>query len=92
MNATRRKALSDIIDTLRGKAERFESEMGDAKDAIEALRDEEQEYYDNMPENLQGGENGDAASTAIDNMETLLERLGDDEPVTDAIDTFLNDL
>ena len=42
MNNTRRKALNKIAEELREINER-----------LEALRDEEQEYQENMPENLQ---------------------------------------
>jgi flagellar biosynthesis chaperone FliJ len=55
MNNDRRKALA----ALRDQVENLKSEL-------EQIASEEQEYYDNMPENMQGGEKGDKAQAAID--------------------------
>ena len=41
MNNTRRKAISSVIDKLR-----------DLQEAVDAIRDEEAECLDNIPENL----------------------------------------
>jgi hypothetical protein len=41
------------------------------------LQDEEQEYMDNMPENLQGSERYEVADQAIDTMEVAIDRLND---------------
>ena len=58
MNNTRRKAIQKIYD-------RLEELMQD----IEALQEEEQECYDNLPESLQDGERGQAMQEAADNLE-----------------------
>lgn len=58
MNNTRRKAIQKIYD-------RLEELMHD----IEALQEEEQEAYDNLPESLQDGERGQAMQEAADNLE-----------------------
>lgn len=58
MNNTRRKAIQKIYD-------RLEELMQD----IEALQEEEQEAYDNLPESLQDGERGHAMQEAADNLE-----------------------
>lgn len=58
MNQQRRKQLQQAVENLN-------SILLD----IEQLKDEEQEYFDNMPESLQGGDKGQAAETAISNME-----------------------
>ena len=50
MNKLRRKALDRIAETLNELYEELES-----------LRDEEHDYMDNMPENLQGSERYEAA-------------------------------
>ena len=39
---------------------------------IESLRDEEQDYFDNMPENFQNGEKGDTAQSAISAMDSAI--------------------
>lgn len=64
MNKDRRKALEDLS-----------SQLGSLIGDLEALRDEEQEYFDNMPESLQGGDRGSDAEQAIGSMETALESL-----------------
>lgn len=100
MNATRRKALSKIIDSLdqfkkiasdlesaRGQMETFKDNLVDLKSSIESERDGEQESYDNLSENLQGGEKGQAMSAAIEEMESALTEL---DEIIDPIDEFIN--
>lgn len=58
MNADRRKKIDLLISTVE-----------QLKADIEILRDEEQEYHDNMPESFQSGAKGDSAQTAIDALE-----------------------
>jgi hypothetical protein len=55
MNKQRRKAIAEAISAI-------EELVTD----IENLRDEEQDYHDNMPENMQQGEKGEAAEAAVD--------------------------
>lgn len=66
MNKERRKKLDDLIEILEGLA-----------NDIETLRDEEQEYFDNMPEGLKGAEKGEAAEQAISEMEDAMQSLGE---------------
>lgn len=64
MNRVRRKALADIqeqLETLR--------------DEPEGLMVEEEEYRDNIPENLQGSERYETADTACYNMSNAIESL-----------------
>lgn len=73
MNAERRKKLEAI-------KERLTILMGEASslgDELAELRDEEQEYFDNMPEGLQGGDKGEKAQAAIDAMENVTGLLED---------------
>lgn len=58
MNAPRRKAIADLI-----------SDLEEIADRIEAIKDEEQDYLDNMPESLQSGEKGEAAESAVSALE-----------------------
>lgn len=89
MNNQRRKAIKEA-------AARF-SEITDSinnlKDELEAIRDEEQEYFDNMPESIQAGEKGERASdalgifeTSISNLEEALDNLSSAESELDAIE------
>ena len=72
MNNTRRKSLEVIKDALEELSNRIDMakvETEGQNSAIEELKDEEQEYMDNMPESLQSGEryeNADAAVSAMD--------------------------
>jgi len=62
MNNTRRKALNKIAERLR-----------EINSDLQELRDEEEEYMENIPENLQDGEKYQAAEAAIDSMDYALD-------------------
>lgn len=64
MNKARRKALDGVI-----------SKIEEAKELLENLQAEEEEYRDNMPENLQGSERYEAADAAVDNMSSAVDAL-----------------
>lgn len=71
MNKQRRKEIQRIIDGLISW-----------QDAIEEVLSEEQDYMDNMPENLQSSEKAETAQNAIycleeasSNLEELLDNL-----------------
>lgn len=61
MNAARRKAIADAVDQLQS-----------ALSTLETCRDEEREYYDNMPEGLQNSTKGEAASEAADMLDEVV--------------------
>ena len=64
MNKARRKARDEVI-----------SKIEEAKELLENLQAEEEEYRDNMPENLQGSERYEAADAAVDNMSSAVDAL-----------------
>ena len=64
MNKARRKALDEVI-----------SKIEEAKEPLENLQAEEEEYRDNMPESLQGSERYEAADAAVDNMSSAVDAL-----------------
>ena len=64
MNYHRRKELNTLADRLR-----------DLHTDVETVRDEEQEYIDYMPENLQGGERYEKAEAAVYVMEEALSQI-----------------
>ena len=76
MNNVRRKELQRIYDIL-----------ADAKDNIEILMDEEEDYKDNIPENLQGSERYEKAEEACDN---LYEAISNIEEALDCIENAIN--
>lgn len=51
----------------------------EAKSVAEYLRDQLQEWLDNLPESLQGGEKADALQEAIDQLEEGISKLEDAE-------------
>ena len=57
MNKTRRQQLSKWLQDLEA-----------IKSELENICSDEQDYFDNMPENLQGGQRGMDAEEAIDQM------------------------
>ena len=84
MNAARRKAITEVQSDIQDALGVFEA----AKETIENLRDEEQEYLDNMPESFQNGEKGEAAQSAIDALTDAMESL--DEIITSDLDDQLS--
>lgn len=64
MNNARRKQINDLKDRLQ-----------ECLEDLEILRDEEQEYFDNMPEGLQNSERGMAAESAASNLSDACESL-----------------
>lgn len=61
MNKQRRKRLAGLHDRLAKIA-----------DELEAIRDEEQEAYDNLPDSLQAGQRGDALQESVDTLESAM--------------------
>ena len=71
MNKARRKTLAEAMDL-----------MYRAKDILEGVRDEEEEAFNNIPENLEGSERYETAeqtldtiNEAYDSLEEMLENL-----------------
>jgi len=64
MNKLRRKALDALIERI-----------DDIYSELEALADEERDYRDNMPENLQNSERYEAADNAVSSLEDALDNL-----------------
>lgn len=84
MNDERRKALNAVKERI----ETAQAILDEARSDLETLRDEEQEYYDNMPESFQGGDRGDKAQTAIDQLDSAISDLEgfDFDSITSYID------
>lgn len=64
MNNTRRKELEKVADAIT-----------ELKEQLDILKEEEEEYRDNMPENLQGSERYEKAETACDNLDSAVSSL-----------------
>ena len=64
MNKARRKEIEKII-----------TKLCELSEDLEALREEEQEYYDNMPEAIQQGVKGERAEEIIGNIADAQESI-----------------
>lgn len=85
MNNARRKEIQKLSTDLAD----LQGKIQDIANQLESIKDEEQEYYENMPESLQGGDKGDRAQEAVSSMEDALAMLEDfdiDE-ITNLLDT-----
>lgn len=71
MNKQRREAIANLS-----------AQSSELQGEIDTLMGEEQDYYDNMPESLQGGEKGENAQAAIDSLQEAY----------DAVDTIVDAL
>lgn len=80
MNNNRRKAIKQTIDRfdfIRKKLEELVAEVESVKSDVEDIQWEEEEYRDNMPENLQGSERYDKADNACTNLSDAVDALED---------------
>ena len=66
MNRIRRDKIVKVIQVI-----------GSARDSLEDIINGEQEYYDNIPENLLGGERAESSEEAIGIMESIFESLNE---------------
>lgn len=66
MNKQRRKELASILNDLE-----------DLRSRLEAVSEEEQEAFDNIPENLWGSERYEKAEEAVDALEEALSSIED---------------
>jgi len=64
MNKKRRKNLERVVNMLE-----------EAKGMLDTALEEEQEYRDNMPENMEGGDKAYAAEEAINALEDVVNNL-----------------
>lgn len=76
MNKMNRKQLSDLI-----------SRIETIHEELDEIKDSEEEKFDNLPENLQDSEKGEAFSEIIDFLDTASESLKESvESIQNAID------
>lgn len=71
MNKQRRRIIYEINTRL----EAVQGEMESLLDDIQAVIDEETEYRDNIPENMQGGERYEMADSACDSLQSAYDTL-----------------
>ncbi len=71
MNKNRRKELMEWVK----KVAEWIAQGEELKDELENICSDEQDYFDNMPENLQGSMRGMDAEEAIDAMNEAIESM-----------------
>jgi hypothetical protein len=71
VNKERRAELASI----REEIDRAQAIIGEAMSRLETVKDEEQDYYDNMPESFQNGEKGERAQQAVDALDNAYSEL-----------------
>lgn len=74
MNRQRRKKLSEAFDL-----------VSKAEELIDAVKDEETESYENLPDNLRDGDRGEEMQNYIDMMDEVIGYLQDAESVIEQI-------
>lgn len=80
MNDIRRKQITEAIaqvSALTLIAEDLMGKLSDAREAVEQIRDEEQESFDNMPEGLQESPRGQQAQECLELLEEAFAELDD---------------
>ena len=73
MNKLRRKELFEVINglnTMQDKDDLYSWIL-----TLDNIKDEEQDYYDNIPENLQYSQRAEDSEEAISNLEEALDLL-----------------
>lgn len=66
MNKENRKQLNEALNLIE-----------QANGIIESVKDDEQDKFDNMPENLQGSERGERLESIISELEYAVDNLND---------------
>lgn len=66
MNKTRRNELNDLIE-----------ELNDINERLQAITDEEDDFFEAIPENLKNSDRAIAAETALENLNDALDYLTD---------------
>lgn len=64
MNSPRRKRLQEVYDIIEN-----------ARELLKEINEEEQEYIDNMPENLQGSERYERSEEIVGELEDAISNL-----------------
>ena len=66
MNEGRRKRLGDAVKAI-----------SEAQSIVDQVKDDEQEAFDNLPENIQSGDKGTTMEQTIETLEEISSNLGD---------------
>lgn len=100
MNEDRRTRLNAAISDINKAQEILKNINRDevtalingAKEVVDEVRDEEQETLENMPENMQGGERGQAMEEAVSILEEASSELEELTDNAEIIEQLIHDL
>lgn len=100
MNEDRRTRLNAAISDINKAQEILKNINRDevtalingAKEVVDEVRDEEQETLENMPENMQGGERGQAMEEAVSTLEEASSELEELTDNAEIIEQLIHDL
>ena len=101
MNKKRRKRISNVINEINlAKKHRdlLKTRLEEIKNELENILYEEEDYFDNMPENLQGSIRGEDAEEAIDYLTDAIDSLDcaigetEDKKIDDELNDAINNL
>ncbi len=70
--------LAELAEAVREAVDAYNEERDNMHSAIEGIREEEQEYFDNMPESFQQGDKGQTAEAAISQLDEALALVDED--------------
>lgn len=89
MNKQRRKRIENVIrkiELVKTEINNSSEYLQNIKKELEDILYEEENYFDNMPENLQGSMRGEAAEEAIDYLTEAIDSIDDALNKTDLDD------
>ena len=101
MNKKRRKRISDVIykiEFVKRHRDSLSTGLEEIKNELEDILYEEEDYFDNMPENLQGSIRGEAAEEAIDYLTEAIDSLEvaigetEDENINEELENAVDNL
>lgn len=87
MNKARRKDIAKLID----KIQSLQGDMELLLEELESIRDEEQEAFDNIPENMYGSERYEKAEMAVENLESAFDAFEEAKYAMDDIMSYLEE-
>ncbi len=92
MNKERRKKIDSVIERLNALKEQIEGSFRELAETVGEVRDEEQEYLDNMAEGFRQGEKGDKAETAVGALDEAANTLDEIAEKIDDLDDIISNL
>lgn len=95
MNEARRKEirrLESLLESCKPLAEQLAQKLSEAHQGYESIRDEEQDYRDNMPEGLDGSERAQVADDAIAALDEVVDGLSEHADSLESFPGVLDDL